>query len=309
MHSLRLHRAYKVVPPVTAVAFSPDGKLIATSGYHEVLLWNVADHSLVRRIGNVAERVFDLSFHPDGSRLAIAAGTPGSLGEVKVFNVADGAVLADLVTVDDAMLGVAFSADGTRLAASGADRSVSVFEVATWKQQIRLEDHADWVLDINWSPDGSKLVTASRDKTSKVFDSKTGEAVSTFNGHGDVVYAAAFNHDGSQIVSAGRDKQLRVWNPADAKQARAIGGFGGDVLALKVLPENRVLTGGADMHVRLHQIGDGKQLFDFAGSADWVYCVDGHAGSKRGVSGSYDGGLRLWNLEDGKGAGEWVAKP
>jgi len=301
--------SYKVAPPVTAAAFSPDGSLIATSGYHEVLLWKAADRTLVRRIGNVAERVFDISFHPDGTKFAIASGTPGSLGELKVFQVSDGAVLADLVNVDDVMLGVAFSPDGTRLAASGADRSVAVFDVATWKQQIRLEDHADWVLDINWSPDGAKLVTASRDKTSKVFDSKTGEAVSTFNGHAEVVYAAAFNNDGTQVVSAGRDKQLRVWNPADAKQAKTIGGFGGDVLAIRVLSENRVLSGGADMHVRLHQIADGKQLNDFAGSTDWIYCVDGHAGSKMAVSGSYDGGLRLWNLGDGKPAGEWVAKP
>jgi len=301
--------AYKVAPPVTAAAFSPDGSLIATSGYHEVFLWKAQDHSLVRRIGNVAERVFDISFHPDGSRLAIASGTPGSLGEVKVFQVADGALVADLVTVDDVMLGVAFSPDGARLAACGADRSVSVFDVATWKQQIRLEDHADWVLDINWSPDGAKLVTASRDKTSKVFDSKSGEAVSTFNGHAEVVFAAAFNNDGSQVVSAGRDKQLRAWTPADAKQARAIGGFGGDILALRILPENRVLTGGADMHVRLHQIADGKVLNDFTGAKDWVYCVDGHAGSKVAVSGSYDGELRLWNLGEGKPAGEWVAKP
>lgn len=301
--------AYAAVPPVTAVAFSPDGKLIATSGYHEVLLWNVPDRSLARRIGNVAERVFDISFHPDGSRLAIASGTPGSLGEVKVFQTADGALQADLVIVDDAMFGVAFSPNGTRLAACGADRSVSVFDVATWKQQVRLEDHADWVLDLNWSPDGTRLVTASRDKTSKVFDSTSGEAVSTFNGHADVVFAAAFTGDGTQVISAGRDKRLRVWNPADAKQAREIGGFGGDVLSVRILPENRVLSGGADMHVRVHQTTDGKVLNDFTGPKDWVYCVDGSAAAQLVVSGSYDGELRLWNLADGKPAGEWFAKP
>ena len=63
------------------------------------------------------------------------------------------------------------------------------------------------------------------------------------------------------------------------------------------------------MHVRVHQIADGKLLNDFTGSTDWIYCVDGHAGLKRAVSGSYDGGLKVWNLEDGKPAGDWVAKP
>ncbi len=300
---------YSVAPPVTAAVFSPDGKLLATSGYHEILLWNVAERTLARRIGNMAERVFDLAFHPDGSRLAVASGTPGSLGEIKIFQTADGALVADLVTVDDAMFGVAFNVEGSRLAACGADRSVSVFDTATWKPLFRLEDHADWVLDVQWSPDGKRIVTASRDKTSKVFDAATGEAVVTFSGHGDIVYAAGFSADNNQVISAGRDKRVRVWNVADAKQARDIGGFGGEVLAMRVLPENRVLTGCTDLHVRIHQTGDAKLLLDVPGARDWIYAVDAHAGSQQGVAGTYDGELRLWNLSDGKPAGEWPARP
>jgi WD40 repeat protein len=300
---------YSSTLPVTAVAFSPDGNLLASSGYHEVILWNPADKSIVRRIGGLSERVFDIAFSPDGSKLAVAAGTPGQWGELKVFQTADGVPIADLVTVDDAMFGVAFSPDGTRLAGCGADRSLSVYDVSNWKQLFRLEDHADWVLDVNWSPDGTKLVTASRDKTTKVFDSKTGDAITTFNSHGDVVYSAGFLADSAQVVSAGRDKRLRVWKAADAGQVREIGGFGGDVLEIQVLADGRVVSAGGDQHVRLHNSADGAQIRDFAGHKDWVYSIDCHPATNRIASGSYDGEIRIWNMENGESPVQWIAAP
>jgi WD40 repeat protein len=184
-----------------------------------------------------------------------------------------------------------------------------VYDVATWQRQFRLEDHADWVLDIAWSPDGAKLVTASRDKTSKVFDAKSGDALTTFNSHGDVVFSAGFLADNASVVSAGRDKRLRVWKAADAAQIREIGGFGGDVLRIEILPEDKVLSAGGDMHVRLHNAADGAQIRDFAGHQDWVYAVGTHPGTNRIASGSYDGEVRLWNLENGEVVSQWIAAP
>ncbi|MEE3284096.1 MAG: c-type cytochrome domain-containing protein, partial [Planctomycetota bacterium] len=74
-------KAYRVPVPVTAVAFSPDGKQLASSGYHEVIIWNAADGKMVRRITNIAERVYDITFSADGKQMAVAAGTPGQIGE------------------------------------------------------------------------------------------------------------------------------------------------------------------------------------------------------------------------------------
>jgi WD40 repeat protein len=68
--------------PVTALAFSPDGKELAASGHHEITIWNAEDGSLIRRISGVAERTYSLAYNNDGSLLASAAGTPGQLGEI-----------------------------------------------------------------------------------------------------------------------------------------------------------------------------------------------------------------------------------
>ena len=300
---------YPVPVPVTAVSFNHDGTLLATSGYHEVVLWNVADGALVRRIANVAERVYDIDFTKDGATIVVAAGTPAQIGEVKLFNVADGKLLGDLVRTDDAVFGVAISPDGKRLATAGADRSIRVFDIATQKQELLIEDHADWVMDVAWSADGNKLASASRDKTSKVFDAKTGDSLVTFNGHGDSVYSVGFSTDGAQVVTSGNDKQIRVWQTSDAKQLRNMGGFGGEVFRLAFTPDNLVFSCSADKTARQHKIADGAAVRTFAGHTDWVYSVAVHPGTKQVVAGCYNGEVRLWNLDDGKEIRKLLAAP
>ena len=300
--------AYRVSVPVMAVVFSPDGNLLATSGYREVLLWNPADGQLVRRIKNLAERPHDFEFSSDGSVLAVAAGTPGQMGEVKLFNVADGALIADLFTTDDEVFSVAFSPDGTRLAAACADRSVRLFDVATRQQQKLIEDHADWVMDVAWSPDGKKIATASRDKTSKVFDSTTGESQATFNGHAQPVFGVGFLPDGASVAISGRDNRIRVWTVADSKQAREIA-LGGEVFRITMLGDGTAFSGSADKFARQHNLTNGAQVKQFGPHEDWVYAATYHAASKRVASGSHDGQVRIWNYDDSKELMKFIAAP
>jgi DNA-binding beta-propeller fold protein YncE len=302
-------KVYRVPVPITAVAFSPDGQLVAASGYHEVILWNPAKGTEVRRISNVAERTYDIEFSADGKILAVAAGTPGQMGEVKLFNPATGELIKDLTTTNDAIFGVSFSPDGKRLATCSADRSIRVFNTATYAQELLIEDHADWVMDINWSPDGKKLVSASRDKTSKLFDAKTGESLITFAGHGDVVYGAVFAADNKQILSCGRDSKVRVWNPENGKPIREIAGFTGEVYRVICTPDGRVFSCSTDKQVREHKLADGSQVRVFAGHSDWVYSLTYHAGTKHLASGSWDGEIRLWNANDAKSLQHFVGAP
>lgn len=300
---------YPAPLPLTTVAFSPDGQLLATSGYHEVLLWNVADGTLLRRLRNIAESVYGLSFHPDGQRLAVAAGTPGETGDFKVFRVADGELLADLVRMDDAVLGVAFSPDGSKLACSAADRSIRLFDASTYQPLVSVEDHADWVVSIAWSADGAKLASASRDKTSKIFNAATGDALGTFNGHGEIVYDVAFSADGKQALTCGADKVVRVWNIEDSKEVRKLEGATGELLQLAFLPDGRVVTCGSDKKPRIHQSADGKLLHTLADHPDWVYAVDVHGASGLVATGCADGIVRLWKLDTGEPVREWRASP
>jgi predicted nucleic acid-binding Zn-ribbon protein len=299
---------YRTAIPVTAVAFSPDGEQLASSGYHEVLVWN-ADSTLLRRISNLAERIHDIEYSNDGTRIAVASGTPGQLGELKLFSTADGKLIRTLVRSRDSIFAVAFSPDGTKIACAGADRSITVVNPETGEQLVRIEDHADWVMDVNWAPNGQRLVSASRDKTCKVFDATTGNPVVTFPGHGEPVYTAAFLSDSNLVVSGGADKRLKVWQSSDAKDLRTIGGFGGDVFRVRVQAGDLLLTASGDGNVHQHKAADGAAVKKFSGHRDWVYAVAEHAGRKRLASGSYDGEVRVWNAEDGSTAAAFPAVP
>ncbi len=301
--------AYRLPIPITTLAFDKDGQKLATSGYHEVLLYNAADGKIAHRFSNVAERVYDITFSPDGTKLAIAAGTPGQIGEAKVFDVASGKLLADPVRSGDSLFAVAYSPDGKKLATAGADRAVRVYDTTNYKEILLIEDHADWVMGLAWSPDGSKLATASRDKTSKVFDANTGDSLVTFNSHGQPVYGVSFSPDGKQAITGGRDKNIRVWNIADAKQVRAIGGFNDEIFRIVVTPEGQIFSASADKNARLHNLADGKALKTFSGHQEWVYAVAYHAGTKQLATGAYDGEVRLWNVDDAKSTSTFIAAP
>lgn len=300
---------YRVAIPVTAIAFSPDGNQLASSGYHEVLVWNTADNTLIRRISNVAERIYDLEFSADGSTLAVAAGTPGQLGEIKLFSATDGQLIRTLVRARDAVFALSYSPDGQMLACAGADRSIIVVKVADGSEVIRIEDHADWVMDVNWSPNGQRLVSSSRDKTCKVFESATGNPVITFSGHGEPVYSAAFLADSTTVVSGGSDRRLRVWNLADAKEIRAITGFGGDIFRIQILPGDLILSASGDRAVHEHKAADGAELRKMEGHSDWVYTLSASLSRKLIASGSYDGEIRVWNSEDGSMTTSFIAIP
>lgn len=300
--------AYRVPLPVTAVAFSPDGKELAVGGYHEITVWDPAAGNLLRRIKNVAERTYRLAYSPDGKYLAAASGDPGRLGEVRLFDAASGKLARVLGTMSDAAFAVAFSPDGQRLAASSADRSIRVYDVESASQLVLIEDHADWVMSVAWSHDGNLLVSASRDKTSKVFDANTGQSQITYSGHGNTVYDASFSPDNKQVLSGGADKQIHVWNVSDAKKTANIGGFGNEVYVSQVIGD-QLYCASADKTAKQFNVNDRKLIRNYAGHTDWVYTLAVNPEAKRLATGTYDGEVRIWNTEDGAEVVKFFAAP
>lgn len=299
---------YETTVPVTALAFHPSGGELAVAGYHEVTIWNPQDGTLLRRLGNVAQRTYGLAYNPDGTLLAVASGTPAQLGEVRLFDAASGELVRTLGTMSDVALGVAFRPDGQKLAACSADRSVRIYDVASGAEEVLIEDHADWVIDVAWSPDGSQLVSASRDKTSKVFDAATGDSLTTFPGHNEAVYAVSFNADGTQVLSGGGNKLIHIWNPADGKKAADLGGFGHDVYEVLVRGD-QIYTCSADKQARQHG-GEKRELVrSYAGHADWIYCLDLCDATGQLATGGYDGEVRVWNVADGALVTSFIAAP
>jgi hypothetical protein len=306
--------AYPVAVPITAAAFSPDGKRVAVSGFHEVIFWKTADGSLDRRLRGLAERVHAITYSGDGKWLATASGDPGQYGLARLWAVEpDGGAkpARDLAESQDAVFAAAFSPDGKKLATAGADRVIRVFETETGKLLVQIEDHADWIFDIAFSPDGKRLASASRDKTSKVFDVEKKESLVTFTGHGQPVYTVAFTPDGKAVTTGGEDGVIRVWTTdGEAKQVREMGGFGGPVFKLRYAPDGKTLAAGSGgKSVRILKAENGAVVHRLDGHADWVYTVAFSPDGKTLASGCWDGEVRLWSTADGKPLRTILAAP
>lgn len=300
-------RAYPVPVPVTALAFDPSGDFFAASGYHEITVWNSHSGELVRRIGKVAERTFDLAFSPDGRWLASASGTPGKLGEVKLFHATNGELARTLITTADAALALAFTSDGKKLAAGGSDNVIRIWDLESGKQLHSIEQHADWVLALAFSPDGAQLASGSRDKSARVFDAKNGELETTHTGHGDFVTAAAWA-DNKSVISVSREKEAHRWNARDGKKTGELTGWDAAPTRL-ILSSNRLFSAALDRTVREHDLETKKIVRSFNGARDAVHALAWHSSSQRLAAGTHTGEVLVWNGADGKLLLKFLAAP
>jgi WD40 repeat protein len=234
--------------PVTAMALSGDGKLLATSGYHEVLLWDRATGKLSQRLQGLPERVLGLAWaeSKDLHRLIVAGGVPGRSGELWIIDPTKDGKRQRLLQSRDCVLCVAVSPDAQRIVAAGADNHVRCFSVLDGKKLWDTEAHADWVLSLAWSPDGKSIATGSRDRTARVLDATKGEIAATFIGHSVAVCSVAFSADGKRVFSGGANGEVRPFdlNGTGVKDTTLRAGRV-EVLALDVMGDNPV-AGMAD---------------------------------------------------------------
>jgi len=301
---------YPRTVPILALAFHPTTGELAAGGYHEVTVWNPTQRTLVRRIQNVARQVQQLAFSPDGRLLAVAAGTPGRLGEVKLFDPSTGKFVRAVGTASDLMNSVAFNSDGKRLAMAGADNSVTVIDVESGDRIFRSELNADWVMQLAYRPDDNQLASASRDKTVRLIDGKTGELEQTYAGHSGAVFAVAFSPDGKEILSAGRDRSIQLWQETDAKKLGEAGPLPAEILRFVPIKE-RLYVGLSDGEIREYQInGKRVELVQIVGRhGDFVGALAAHEATGRLASGGYDGRIRLWRLGKAELESDFLAMP
>jgi WD40 repeat protein len=301
-------KVYRQPVPVTALAFRPDGGELAVSGYHEVTFWDPSTGALVGRATKLVERTNGLAYSPDGTKLAIAGGTPGIMGEVRVCDPAKRDAGKALDKIADAMLVVRFSPDGKRLAAGGADNAIRLYDVRSGQRERVIEQHADGVMDLAFSADGTKLASASRDKSARVFDTRSGAMLASFLGHEEPVFGVAWAADGKRVLSAGLDRKVRVWNVSDAKQVGEITGFGAEPFRLEA-SEGFLFSSCADGVVRQYGLEKRDLVRAYEKAPDWVYCIASDPKHHRLAAGCYNGEVRVWDTASGKLVSKFVASP
>lgn len=307
----KLDLALKIgpLPPVTALAYSLDGKLLVAGSYGSIAIWDLASAELIKAI-EMAGAVHAVTFNPDGSRLAAAGGLPARSGQVLVFDTTSWQPVTTLVEFNDVVYDVAFSPDGQKLATASLDKTLKVWSAADGKLLQSLKGHSDFVYSVAFTPDGKRLVSASKDRSVKVFNAQTWESERTLSGHNEDVLTVAVSGDSYHAVSAGKEPQLRWWIIENGQNNRTMPGHSGTVNELVFSKDGkRIASVGQDKNVRIWDGTDGKLLRTISGSAEWLYAVAISPDARFVAAGSWDGLVRVWETETGRPLAVLIAPP
>jgi len=198
---------------VTALDFSPDGKLLATGGGEpsrsgELKLWNVADGSLAREITEAhSDVIYGLEFSPDGTQLASC----GSDRFAKIFDVATGQFVRAFEGHTHHVLGVTWRSDGRLLATSGADNVIKVWNVRTGDQARTIAGFNKEVTAVRFVADGDNLIASSGDNSVQMKNAGNGNNVRSYGGAADFMYSVSTSANGKVIAAGGQDGVVRLW--------------------------------------------------------------------------------------------------
>ncbi len=164
---------YTAAPVITSIDYSPDGKLLAVAGFHEVLLHNADGSGLAGRLIGLSERIESVRFSPDGTKLVVAGGLPARMGEIQVWDMKTKKLVMSLPVSHDTVYGANWSPDGKYISYGCADNTVRAIDSTTGKEVLYQGAHNDWVLDTVFSVKGTHIVSVSRDHTVKLTEFKT----------------------------------------------------------------------------------------------------------------------------------------
>jgi WD domain, G-beta repeat len=268
----------KIIGGVISVAFSPDGKLLATGDTNgQLCLWQVADGKQLLTCEAHDSWTLSVAFSPNGQILA-----SGSIDlTVKLSDTRTGQCLNTLQGHTAYVDSVAFSPDGQTIASGSWDHTIRLWDIYTGQCLKILQGHDNHVHSVVFSLDGQTLASGSLDCTVRLWDVETGECIKTLQGHTSRVWSVTCSPQGKILASGSDDCTVKLWDIHTGKCLKTFQGHADCVKSVAFSPQGQILASASvDKTIKLWETSTGQCCQTLQGHSNQIWSItfnsDGH---------------------------------
>lgn len=291
---------------VLTVAFSPDGKTLATSGYDRMLrFWNVDNGALDKKICLETNTTpYSIAFSADGQ--TIAAGITD--GSIRQWNAETLAREKTIETGTQSILTIAFSHRGRHLASAGNAQSVALWDATAGDQLVKTPPR---FRSLATSQDGRWLALGTDDSSIKLWDVAEGRTRETLRSLRGWIASVAFSPDSRLLASGGNyeDPTIRVWDVDNLASLIVLEVPTANIVSLAFSPDARLLAASTQYEgiIRIWSVETAKLLHELNSKADTVNSIAFSPDGRTLASAHYRHGehkhislVKLWDVARGR---------